>query len=90
MKNNEVSVKDLPNIGDVLASELKNVGIVTAFDLTDIGSARAIYKIRGASGRGCTNMLYALEGAIKGIRWHGLTEKEKEVVREDFEKLVSE
>ena len=86
--NPTILVKDLPNIGPVLARELQNVGIHTLADLQAVGSAHALYKIRGISGQGCMNMLYALEGAIQQIRWHFLEDFQKEHARKAFERLV--
>jgi len=82
------TVKDLPNIGKVLAEELEAVGIKTPKDLKEVGSAKALFMIRGQSGRGCMNMLYALEGAIKEIRWHHLSKEEKLLAKDELEKLL--
>ena len=58
-------LRELPNIGAVLAAELEAAGIHTLEDLRRCGSAAAIVKIRGTSGKGCCSMLYALEVAIE-------------------------
>ena len=72
------SLTDLPNIGKTLADKLKSVGIENEHDLKTIGSENAIIKIATLENSGaCINMLYALEGAIQGIRWHGLDEARK-------------
>jgi DNA transformation protein len=89
MKSTELA-KDLPNIGPVLAQELANVGIVTTEDLKKVGSAGALFRIRSTSADGCINMLYALEGAIKGIRWHDLTAEEKAQAKKALEDLLKE
>lgn len=83
-----IAVRDLPNIGAVLAKELENAGIKTHADLKKHGSAGALYIIKGISGKGCCNMLYALEGAIKQIRWHNLTVDEKNNAKQNFQKLI--
>ena len=88
MKNNPEPVKNLPNIGPVLAKELGNVGISTASDLIKIGSAAALYKIKGLSGRGCMNRLFALEGAIRKVRWHKLSKKEKSSAKKALGKII--
>jgi len=67
------SLTDLPNIGKTLADKLNIIGIKTKQDLKDIGSENAIIRIATIENSGaCINMLYALEGVIQGIRWHGL------------------
>jgi len=35
----------------------------------------------------CINMLYALEGAIQGIRWHGLSKERKLELKEYYNSL---
>ena len=42
-------------------------GIESYEDLTDAGSIAALIRIKGKSGKGCHNMLYALEGAVQGL-----------------------
>ena len=79
---------DLPNIGKTLAEELINVGIDNQEKLANIGSAKALFMIKGASGKGCFNMLYALEGAIQNIRWHGLTKEAKEKVKNELNEAI--
>ena len=87
MKNDELLTK-LPNIGLSLAKELNSIGVFRAEQLKQIGSAEALFAIRGTSGKGCMNMLYALEGAIRNIRWHHLTDKEKLEAKNAFYKLL--
>ncbi|RLD26738.1 MAG: competence protein TfoX [Bacteroidetes bacterium] len=80
---------DLPNIGKTLAHKLNTIGIENEQDLKTIGSENAIIKIATIeNGGACINMLYALEGAIQGIRWHGLSEERKDELKE-FYRLVS-
>lgn len=86
----EENIEDLPNIGSFLAKELKGVGIVSYEKLKQTGSAKALFMIKGKSGAGCMNMLYALEGAIKKTRWHNLTIEERENVKQQFLSLIKE
>lgn len=80
---------DLPNIGKTLADKLKSVGIENEHDLKIIGSENAIIKIVTLKNSGaCINMLYALEGAIQGLRWHGLDEARKQELR-DFYRILN-
>ena len=63
----------IPNIGAVLAEKLWLVGIQSKEDLIALGSESALIRISALEQSGvCINMLYALEGAIMGIRWHHL------------------
>ena len=88
MSDESRPVRELSNIGDVLAAELESVGIHTLEDLRRCGSAGALLLIRGASGKGCMNMLYALEGTIQGIRWHSLAKSQKDAAKAELERVL--
>ena len=45
-------------------------------------------KIKTIDNDACINMLFALEGAIQGIRWHGLDKKRKAELTEFFNRLT--
>lgn len=80
---------DLSNIGKTLASKLNSIGITNFEQLKSLGSKQAITKISTVENSGaCINMLYALEGAIQGIRWHGLSQEVKQELKE-FYHLIS-
>lgn len=74
----------LPNIGKVLAGQLNEVGINTVDDLIDIGSKEAWLKIKGIDESTCINRLMALEGAIQDIRWHDLSEDDKNNLKDFY------
>ncbi len=79
---------DLPNIGKTLAKKLNLVGIENEKVLKEIGSENAIIKIATNENSGaCINMLYALEGAIQGIRWHELDKERKQELKEFYKML---
>ncbi|MBO6122595.1 MAG: TfoX/Sxy family protein [Methanobrevibacter sp.] len=67
----------LPNIGKVVEEQLNEVGINTVDELIDIGSKEAWLKIKEVDDSACINRLMALEGAIQNIRWHDLSEDDK-------------
>ncbi|PYG90200.1 DNA transformation protein [Ruminiclostridium sufflavum DSM 19573] len=67
----------LPNIGKAVEEQLNEVGINTAEQLRETGSRQAWLKIRAIDKSACINRLYALEGAIQGIRWHYLSDEIK-------------
>jgi DNA transformation protein len=82
------SLVTLPNIGDTLAQKLNRIGITNFEQLKTIGSKEALIKISTLENSGaCLNMLYALEGAIQGIRWHGLSKETKQELKE-FNRLL--
>ena len=76
------SLSSLPNIGKTLAEKLEQVGINSPDELKQTGSENALLRIREIDQSGCYNMLCALEGAIQGIRWHGLSKERKEELKE--------
>lgn len=79
---------DLPNIGKTLSKKLSAIGIKTGQELKVVGSKNAIIKIATLANSGvCINMLFALEGAIQGIRWHGLDNETKQELKEFYRML---
>ena len=81
MKN----LTDLPNIGKTLAGKLNQAGITTEQQLMETGSENAIVRIASLKdGEVCIDMLYALEGAIQGIRWHGLSQERKQELKDFY------
>lgn len=75
------TLSKLPNIGKVLDGQLKEVGIATVEQLRQVGSKEAWLKIKRIDASACINRLYALEGAIQGIRWHDLETDIKEEIK---------
>ena len=74
----------LPNIGKVVEEQLNEVGINTVDELIDIGSKEAWLKIKEIDESACINRLMALEGAIQNIRWHDLSEDDKNNLKEFY------
>ncbi|WP_303868459.1 TfoX/Sxy family protein [Acetobacterium wieringae] len=72
-----VNLTKLPNIGKEIKKQLQAVGINTPEDLAAVGSHEAWLKIRAINSSACYNRLCALEGAIRGVRWHDLNEAVK-------------
>ncbi|WP_406657450.1 TfoX/Sxy family protein [Methanolobus sp. ZRKC2] len=81
------SLSSLPNIGKKLEKELQKTGICNAEELMDIGSKEAFKRIMLIDETSCINKLYALEGAIRGIRWHHLPDEEKKSLKSYFVSL---
>ncbi|MEM1484572.1 TfoX/Sxy family protein [Oscillospiraceae bacterium PP1C4] len=68
----------LPNISGTIEGKLNQAGIQTAEQLKELGSKESFLRIRLNDNTACVNMLYAIEGAIEGIRWHGLDQAVKQ------------
>ncbi len=75
----------LPNIGKSVEEQLNLIGIYSLEDLKQIGSKEAWLKIKEIDKSACINRLYALEGAVEGIRWHNLSEEKKLMLKEFYE-----
>ncbi|MBK7627339.1 MAG: TfoX/Sxy family protein [Bacteroidales bacterium] len=82
------SLTELPNIGKTLADKLIAAGINNDKELIETGSENAIIRLATIENSGvCINMLYALEGAIQGIRWHNLDRERKQELLEFYNLL---
>ena len=76
----------LPNIGNALAEKLAAAGITSYDELVSLGSVEITLKIRaGVDPGACYNMLYAIEGAIRGIRWHSIPKEERNQLKKEFD-----
>ena len=75
----------LPNIGEVLAQKLNEIEVYSYEDLIDIGSVEAVLRIVGADTFGYYNMLYAIEGAIRGVRWHDIPKEERQQLKDEYD-----
>jgi len=75
----------LPNIGDKLADELLRVGITSAEQLVELGSVEAALRITRGRAHTGYNLLYALEGAIRDVRWHALSKEHRARVRAEYD-----
>lgn len=82
------SLTALPNIGPTLAKKLNRIGVHNETDLQHLGSEKALLRIATLKNSGaCINMLYALEGAIQGIRWHHLAQDKKLELNEFYQMM---
>ncbi|MEE1019746.1 MAG: TfoX/Sxy family protein [Acutalibacteraceae bacterium] len=62
----------LANIGAKLEQQLNDVGIFTEQQLRECGSKQAWAMILQNDPSACIMRLSALEGALRGVRWHDL------------------
>lgn len=75
----------LPNIGPTLARKLQGIGIQSLEELKEIGSVEAVLQIKVKDTSACYNMLYAIEGAIQGVRWHSIPKDERAQLKAEFD-----
>lgn len=79
----------LPNIGEKLARELRRVGITSVEQLIELGSVEAAIRITRDRAHAGYNLLYALEGAIRAVRWHSISKKDRARVRAEYDERRS-
>lgn len=71
----------LPNVGVRLEEQLNVAGIDTPEQLCEIGSREAWLKLKRMDPSVNLTRLYALEGAVRGMRWHQLDDDTKTDLR---------
>ncbi len=81
----EFDLTTLPNIGKTLSEKLSNIGVTTYDDLVALGSVEAVLRINEQNLTACYNMLYAIEGAIQGIRWFGIPKPERDLLKQEYD-----
>jgi len=72
------------NIGKVIEQQLYEVGITTYEQLKESGSKQAWLKIKSIDPSACIHRLYALEGAIQGIKKSQLPAEMKADLKEFY------
>ena len=77
---------DLPNIGRELARCLVAAKITSLDHLKRLGSIQAAVRISPyrPTNSACRNALFALEGALRGIRWHDIPKADREVLWAEY------
>ncbi len=78
-------LEKLPNIGISVEEQLCQVGITTFEQLKEIGSKQAWLKIKAIDDSACIHRLYALEGALQGIKKTQLSIEKKAELKEFYE-----
>lgn len=74
----------LPNIGSTVESQLNEVGIYSYEALKEIGSKAAWLRIKKIDDSACIHRLYAIEGAIEGIKKTALTQEMKAELKDFY------
>lgn len=72
------------NIGKDTAAKLQRVGIVSFEQLKATGSRQAFLMLQTLDPGACINLLYALEGAIEGIKDYNLPAVKKLELKDFF------
>lgn len=82
-----MELEELQNIGKVTAELLRKAGIHTIEELIKLGSKEAFMRMLIIDPTLCINMLYALEGAIQGVKDYSLDEKTKQNLKDFYRHL---
>jgi DNA transformation protein len=77
-------LSNLPNIGNEVERQLNKVGIATYEQLKALGAETAWLKIQEIDESACVHRLYALEGAICGIKKNLLPDDRKAELKEFY------
>ncbi len=83
-------LSELPNIGKTLEKRLAAVDIHTPADLAELGPVGVLKSLDALNAPGCLNMLYALEGALRGVRWHSLSKEIKDELKAKLRAALEE
>jgi DNA transformation protein len=81
------ALNKMPNISTIIEAKLIQAGVKTPEDLQQMGSRAAFCKIREKDPSACLNMLCALEGAVRGVRWFSMPNEVKAELKEYYESL---
>ena len=76
----------LPNIGEAVEEQLNEVGISTYEELKKVGAKEVWLRIKEIDDSACIHRLYALEGAIEGIKKNQLPEETKSELKDFYNK----
>jgi hypothetical protein len=67
----------LKNLGPVSTRWLASVGIRRRADLIRLGPVEAFLKVKAAGHKATLNLLWALAGAERGLRWNKLSQDDR-------------
>ena len=70
-------VADLPNLGPKSQQMLEDAGIATLDQLRTLGSVAAFARVKRSGGNPSLNLLWALEGALTGLRWQDVAREHR-------------
>ena len=80
----------LTNLGKIAARQLAEIGIKSEAELRAAGAVATYLRLKDHFGRGVSlNYLYALDGALKGVRWDLMPETERAVLRAEASATLS-
>ena len=75
-------LEGMRNLGPVSAARLRAVGIASSEDLKRAGAIEAYIRLKRAFPAIRETALYALHGAVTGVRWYTLSDEIKAALRD--------
>jgi hypothetical protein len=84
------ALREMRNIGEVMAAELERAGITDGESLISAGAVGAAIRLRAAGFDVCRSKLGGLEGAIRGINWNLVPKAEREGQWRELEAYLSQ
>lgn len=77
------TLEAMRNLGPVISARLRAVGIGTPAELRKVGAIEAYVRLKRAFPAQTTHaQLYALHGAVTGVRWYALPEEARAALRD--------
>ena len=83
-----MKLSNLVNIGPKLEELLISSGVENVEKLQELGAAKAAHQVYQKHPESAVR-LAALEGAIRGTRWHNISQEEREKLESEFDELCS-
>ncbi|MDD2386322.1 MAG: TfoX/Sxy family DNA transformation protein [Bacteroidales bacterium] len=83
-----MAITGVHNIGKVLELKLEAVGIMSLEDLIELGTEEAFLRLLANNKNSSRSVMFSLEGAITGVRWHILDEKRKKELDEFYKSVI--
>ena len=84
------SIAGLPGLGPKSQTMLANAGIRSVAQLRRLGSVRAYARVKATGANASLNLLWALEGALTGLRWQVVAREHRLSLLLALESLNSE
>lgn len=83
-------LRELKNIGAVVAAELEAAGLSDAEALREAGAVGAALRLRAAGYDVCRSKLSGLEGALRNLKWNLIPAEERRTLWERLESFTGE
>jgi hypothetical protein len=84
------ALRDMRNIGDVVARELESSGIADGEALLAAGSVGAAICLRTAGFDVCKSKLAGLEGAVRDVKWNFVPAEDRAKLWRELEEATAD